>query len=259
MGIYGNRSDIVRGGDNPVLQISNVLGVKIKVDAYNLHVDDDLLNYPTGHDRLLLEISEGAYISIPLSVLKEANADENGRQTVILSNGDSLKGWLLSAVVTPDKKIYGLNSTRSLKLISLPTNWNDMPSLEDMETWKVSVSAPLQETYNVSKPLFGLKYYSTAGYIWGGTDVETTSERFYIKANGSEVLTQLSDFRTIDFLGGEEARIIAPDGTETKGCITPASGDKKGHTGTWYLIMYLDKNGLGLILKKPICTLSRLE
>jgi len=52
-GIYSNRSDIVRGGDNPVLQISNVLGVKTEVDAYSLYVNNDLLNYLTQMNRII--------------------------------------------------------------------------------------------------------------------------------------------------------------------------------------------------------------
>lgn len=264
-GIYSNRSDIVRGGDNPVLQISNVLGVKTEVDAYSLYVNNDLLNYLTQNEQdyrthsLLLKISDGAYISIPLSKFKEANADENGLQTVILSNGYSLKGWLLSSVKTSDSKVYDLNTTRNVKLISLPSDWNDIPSLNNTETWKASISAPVRETYNVKKPLFGFQYYSTEGYYIGGTDVETTSDNFYIRVNGSDVLTQLSDFQTIDFLGGDDVKIVAPDGTETEGSITPASNDGEKCRWTWYLTMYIDNNGLGLILLKPICTLSRLE
>jgi len=117
----------------------------------------------------------------------------------------------------------------------------------------------VRETYNVKKPLFGFQYYSTEGYYIGGTDVETTSDNFYIRVNGSDVLTQLSDFQTIDFLGGDDVKIVAPDGTETEGSITPASNDGEKCRWTWYLTMYIDNNGLGLILLKPICTLSRLE
>ena len=103
-------------------------------------------------------------------------------------------------------------------------------------------------TYAATDPIFVFVYYSTAGYIVGGSYTDAFSSSFFIRMGNSDTQANLVDFEEISLSLADyrtQITVKAPNGTETTGTLVMKSPDGNGLSeGTdWCLVAYVQDFG----------------
>ena len=262
------------GGEHPVVQLTNKLGVEATIEVGHIAIKDPILssvaasNYSQEGHELVITIADGVYLIVPLRMVRRAYASGEGH-IVTLADGQELKGRLngelgSSELLASDRKRYDLSTASTLVLISLPTSDDIVePSSQQSEIWQLHIPKPLDLTYTVSNPTFYYEYYSTEGYVIGGEMRTTQSTSFVLKVGNEEIPTNLADFEEISFSKVSEdkpsqIKVRAKSGVETVGTLGlsisyyPSAGDI-------YLVMDFTDSEMAIALKNPLCTLSKIS
>jgi len=208
-------------------------------------------------EQFLLRIADGVYTVVPLRMFWRAYERE-GVPVITLADGQELKGQLDFVLHGPEERSYDLRTVSKVVLISLPEReFNIEPSEKNSaELWQLHILEPVDLTYSVSNPRFAFQYYSTAGYLIGGTNRETESQSFYLKVGDEEILAYLPDFEEITF-SKDQINVKAKSGIETMGTVVLKSGDRKG--SDWFLVMDTTDSEMAIVLKNPRCILRKVS
>lgn len=257
----------------PVVQLTTRLGVETTVEVTTTDTDNDVLNHVLRslHQRgrqFLLRIADGIYMVVPFRMFRQAEERE-GVHVVTLADGQELKGQLDFVLNGPDGRTYDWRTVSKAVLISLPEDEYGIEPSEQKPAapWQLHIVKPVDLTYSVSNPRFVFQYYSSAGYLIGGSDRETESQSFYLKVGDEEILGHLLDFEEITFselVEGEtdvQIKVKAQSGIETAGPFVLKAEDSRGYheAHTWFLVMDLADSELTMVLKNPRCTLRKVS
>ena len=113
----------------------------------------------------------------------------------------------------------------------------------------------------VVSPFFSFEYPTTQNGVVDGS-AQAMTDFFALEPTG--VTRQLSSYDEISMNLGDQITVTA-NGVETSGTFLPIldnAGDEtfqKEPTSNWYLRAQSVENGLVILLKKPICTLTKIQ
>jgi len=189
---------------------------------------------------VLLELTPSSFLIVPLGAIKTA-ALEGGKTRLLTSVGD-FTGKLASGLTTEGDRRYDLSSAVKLE-VSHPkgkrANGTDPALKPRRPAWRVSLPARPERTFDITDAEIRFGFYSTAGYVVGGSDTfyDSGQQDFKLRVGGEDVAAQLSDFAEIEFFhaaGKLMARLKAPKGQVTSGEFvvtqTDSRGEHVGHT-----------------------------
>lgn len=288
--VHAKQSTADAKNKRPVIQVITKLGVDATFEVHDTSVetgdtDDDavLAQYDVGghHEKIILKMSDGVYISIPLETFLEAS-ERDGLHVVKLSNGQELKGKMVSILHDSNNKPHDLRVATKVVLKSLPESQKAVNPGQQKSSarWDLLLK-PIGFKHTVVDPSFAYRYYSTAGYVQGGRMRVGYTKSFYLLLENDNVQVDPADFQTI-FLNQatpqDEEKIqnwairgtpgaktivktIARSGTETVGKIgfKPPEDSTPFAYGDWYLVLNSFDSEIKLILKAPVCSLQKTE
>ena len=163
-----------------VLRITNVLGVEntVELDIINwLRTPRPELDYIAGYmyssysygkrqSKFLLQVDKDMYLAVPMSAFVKAEL-KNNKHTVTLTNGKKVVGALIGTIRGEGKK-YDLKDATNVVWHGTPKKAYTAAS-KKQDIWKLSTPKMHNFTCAVSDPAFVYRYYTTAGYLIGGT------------------------------------------------------------------------------------------
>ncbi len=270
--------------DQPVLQLRTKLGVDVTIPLekssleFDFDLDDrdknTLMRYLLGKkefrgekDKFLLQVVDGVYMIVPYEIFQQAELRE-GMQVITLTNGHELEGKLVGIAHLPDCRKYALGTAN----VAL-SNWpKKEPGLEECgeksdELWQLHIREPVDLTYSVFNPRFAFRYYSSVGYLIGGSFRYRESLSFYLTVENEESLANLPDFEEISFTKstkqqeGVSIHLKSKDGVESSGTVIVKAKDSEGwhEAKAWFLVVDLaDTGGVSIVLSEPqICSLTK--
>jgi len=165
---------------DPLIQLTNKLGVESTVQVRYIQPntgderDDDVLRQELetipGADFIAVRVSEGVYVGLLLSEVKQA-VQQSGLHSVTLANGSTLAGKLVAVIRDPDGKVYDLSGAVRLVVRHAPTPVSrDLPRRTIPVEWALRLPEPLGLGQRVIDPRFRYFYWSTEKYepapIW---------------------------------------------------------------------------------------------
>lgn len=220
--------------EKPQFQLTNKLGVEktFSVNRVNHGSVDHVLSWEKG---LVFSLGDGVFLGIPFDRMREV-VFSNGVHLVTLTDGKTVSGKLISTVTTSDGKKYDLGLATRLILKSPGTS--SARNVESRKTdakipvqWELQITKPFSAKYTVTDPFFIYTYYSSAGYIMGGSRWLGSTTSFYVKAGTEEMLAELSDFACVS-MKDHKITVKATNGTETTGTLVLKEKDSAGiHEG----------------------------
>lgn len=233
----------------------------------NLLLDAVLTRYSF---RVPLQISEGVYISVPPWDFKEALLTD-GQLVVTLINGSTVQGRGLGSIVDKAGRSFGLNTISRLAVVRIDKEYAHYERREKITAalWRLTVGTDATESFSIRQPRFAFKYYSTSGYVMGGSDrTQTGSASIWIKQGTEELETPLEAFATIKLTLGTlktdppSLTVTAPNGTTNSGALVLKHHDDRGwHTahewGLYGLLHGVDRTYV-LATRAPL-TLERVQ
>jgi hypothetical protein len=188
---------------------------------------------------------------------------------VTLANGQELEGVLDFVLDGPEEKSYDLRTVSKVELISLPEDeYGAEPSKQEPTAqWELHITEPVDVRHSISNPRFAFQYYSSVGYLVGGSNRETDSQSFYLQIGDEDILANLPDFEVVTFSGlaeGEtdvQVKLKAASGVETVGTLILKAEDSAGyHRGrNWFLVMDSTDSELTIVLRNPRCILRKVS
>ena len=249
---------------DPIVQITDGQGVvtTVKVD----HIDtgdvvlDQEINAWPGY--LPLKRADGIHILVEWGKFRRVYASEGG-YAVTLANEQEIKGQLEFAIVDPDGNRYDLQSIRTMVLVGLDKTVLQFVSFAALNgrRWQLHVLEPADLMFIVVSPFFSFEYPATQNGVVDGS-AQALTDFFALEPAG--VTRQLSSYDEISMNTGDQITVTA-NGVETTGTFLPildnAGGEtfQKEPTPNWYLRAQSVENGLVILLKKPICTLTKIQ
>jgi hypothetical protein len=253
---------------DPIVQITDRQGVVTTVQVDRIDTGDEILD---GKSFLSfpLSIADGIYALIDWGDFRRAYISEGG-YTVTTANEQDIKGQLDFAIIDDDGKSYELQSISTMVLVGLSKTWLPFISAPRNLTghrWEIHVLKPMDLTFIVIRPDFAFEYSVTTTDAQGNvisTSSDYANTEFFSLGPG-DVDRKLSSYDEISLNKDDQITAKAND-VETTGTffIIPefTSGvtflTNKGRTPNWYLQAYLVESGLTILLKKPVCTLTKI-
>jgi hypothetical protein len=164
-----------------------------------------------------------------------------------------VSGKLISTVTTSDNKKYDLSTATRLTLTppirqAIPGSSQPggkkaaQPPIE----WELRITKPSEKQYTVTNPRFVLQYYSSSGYLIGGSQHETESTSFYLKVGNEEILAELYDFAQL--IMDTKLTVKTASGTGTTGDLDLKAQDDKGDHWAGQRALVADLTGGRIIL-----------
>jgi hypothetical protein len=249
---------------DPIVQITDRQGVvtTVKVD----HIDtgdvvlDQEINAWPGY--LPLKRADGIHILVEWNKFRRVYATEGG-YAVTLANQQEVKGQLEFAMIAADGKRYDLQSISSMVLVGLDKTALQFISFASLNgrRWQLHVLEPADLMFIVVSPFFSFEYPTTQNGVENGS-AQALTDFFALEQNG--VTRKLSSYDEISTDRGDRITVTA-NGVETSGTFLPVIDNagvetfQKEPTPNWYLRAQSVENGLVILLKKPICTLTKIQ
>ena len=239
------------------IRITSRLGVEKECDADSSKLDDALADAAVAGNgaKLPLLLQKGLYAGVPVWELQNA-ALSGGALKVTLKNGASLEGRGTGSVRCKEGESFGAAGISALAVVEVTkdyvgyvTSYADRARAKSTaERWRLSVGAGLAVSFVVRNPTFAFRYYSSSGYIMGGSNrEETDGKSFWLKVGGEEIEAPLTSFSAIAIplpTGGRPtiASVTAPNGTTTSGELVLKYKDSAGwhSASSWGLLATLD-------------------
>jgi hypothetical protein len=199
IGFLANVPTLLATNSKIVLKIQTKLGVETNVVLSNISTDDyildDLVN-AWDDKKLLLSIAEDVYIGIPIEIFQQAELVGN-LHVVTFKNQSQVKGKLVCTIIGEDDKKYDLRTANKIIIVSTPKKSESLSEVKPIIPWQLHLNKPFDKIYTIFNPRFALRYYSSAGYMMGGSYRETQTTTFYIKIKEEEVVANLMDFKEV--------------------------------------------------------------
>lgn len=249
---------------DPIVQITDQQGVVtlVKVD----HIDtgdvvlDQEINAWPGY--LPLKRADGIHMLVEWGKFRRVYASE-GEYAVTLANEQEIKGQLEFAIIDPDGNRYNLQSISTMVLVGLDKTVLQFVSLAALNgrRWQLHVLEPADLMFIVVSPFFSFEYPTTHNGVVNGS-AQTMTDFFSLELN--DVTRKLSSYDEISMNEGDQITVTA-NGVETTGTFLPIINNTGGEPfqkrtpSNWYLRAQAVENGLVILLKKPICTLTKIS
>ena len=258
------------------VEVTTKLGVTTAVTASSHTTDDPLLNALGGScwyagdrrgSKLTMEINDNTFILIPWDSIQDVSTREE-RQVATLKSGVERTGKVKTILVTADEptRKYDLGGATSLKVLGTRTTdklrsrtGRAHKAEERRSEWTMRVVGNTKTA--VLDPRFVFQYYSSSGYVIGGTDREVARASFFVVVGGDRNLANVDDFGVMEVQSdGDKARVTlaAKGSTPVSGTLdlaeTDASGEHKAKS--WLLAVDLP-DGCTVAMKRPKCKLER--
>ncbi len=216
----------------------------------------------------LLQVS----ICIPAWDLTEADGTASGSVKATLKNGTTVEGAPFGVLVSYDgKEKNSLAALKKLRVVHLPagyeqyhTNSYDQLDMErgSVISWRLMAA---EKAFEIRNPQFWFRYYSTDGYIMGGSDRTTRTASVSLKKGEDELEAPISDFSEVTVRrntprGPAQVAVTAPVGTVTEGGLSLNHKDSKGIHGSneWWLGGVLQGTSLTrVVMSEGTITLRR--
>ena len=248
----------------PIVQITDRQGVVTTVKVDHIATGDVVLDHEINAwpGYLPLSRADGIHILVEWSKFRRVYASEGG-YTVTLANEQEIKGQLEFAIIDPDGNRYDLQAISAMVLVGLDKTDLQFISFAapNGRRWQLHVLKPVDLMFTVVSPFFSLEYRTTQKGVVDGL-AQAMTDFFSLELNG--VTRKLSSYDEISMNTGDQITVRA-NGVETSGTFFPiidnTGGEtfQKGTTPNWYLRAQSVENGLVILLKKPICTLTKIQ
>ena len=230
-----------------------------RIDTGDVVLDQEINAWP-GY--LPLKRADGIHILVEWNKFRRVYAGEGG-YTVTMANGQEIKGQLEFAIIDPDGNRYDLQSISTMVLVGLDKNVLQFVSFAALNgrRWQLHVLEPADLMFIVVSPFFSFEYPITQDGVVNGS-VQALTDFFALELNG--VTRKLSSYDEISMNKGDQITVTA-NGVETTGTFLPILDNTGGETfqkrptPNWYLRAQSVENGLVILLKKPICTLTKIQ
>ena len=159
--------------------------------------------------RLAIQTGDDTFALVPWTSLKEIT-EKNKKQVVTLKDSTSYEGVIKTiAFVEDDKdqdlrysdrKKYNLSTATSLAVVQIPPRGKSRTKKpRSNKRWTLSSVAHEPRT-RVKSPRFVFQYYTSAGYILGGTDTESVTSAFILNVDGWRVSERFDPTNTLAIL-----------------------------------------------------------
>lgn len=207
-------SDIPFAGDYTIIKMRNALGIESEVQVSFAGAAAE--TYPLlSYRGIPVEIAPGIYITTPISSFRSIHT-EGDYQVVTFADGQTVTGHVEAQITDPNATVYDLSTATEAELVSLAISYQTTPAAEPAdETWQVHITEPVDLTFTGAHPRFTFRYYSSAGYLIGGSYRNGEADQFYANLNGQDILVRVEDFSEITFPGGttpQHISLIVPGG-----------------------------------------------
>ncbi|MBZ0278950.1 MAG: hypothetical protein K8I60_22580 [Anaerolineae bacterium] len=219
--------EVTVGGEHPVVEFSNVLGLggRMNVDRSGYR-DDQRCIYIGG---VVIEIMPRLFVSAPLvNVRRITQTDETYR--VLYTDGQVMSGHSVFTLFDTDGKTYDMAGVSNYTLISVPETQPPDATPEGRQLWQVTLPDDGLE-FTGENPNF---YYRWAGCnvtVIGGSPTGTSSS-FNLTFNDQQLRVNISDFAAVSMLD-DAITVTAPNGQQTTGTLSVGS-DRTTDT-RWFL------------------------
>jgi hypothetical protein len=250
-----------------LVELTTKLGVHATVVVGKVSHPDWLLDrHASGWSTasFLLKLDPNVYLGIPIWLLDRVERQGTGHR-LILVNGRELRGALECTLQSHEnEKLYDLRTVDRLVRLEYDDRDSSMARTHRKPStrWKLKLTEPLALPQDVCNPYFSFRYWSSEGYVVGGSDeFEESSEAFYLRTGGEEVTVNLSDFAsvTLTTVGPKlTARLVSASGVTTTGAAILRAKDPKARPPMSFDFAMYDLDGLEIILKSPNCTLTQI-
>ncbi len=173
-----------------------------------------------------MKLNDSAYILIPINSFKEASY-KDGSHSVILKNGTTLVGQLISQIKTDDD-VYDMRSARRIRIVNYVQSSTPKKALE--KTWRLISTNPQLTEFIIAEPkfFFGFNYKEkvTHDIVWYSWETRTgyyTTGSFTIKVGDREISTNLRDFNKVSLSTDQQPigniEVSSPSGITTSGSL----------------------------------------
>lgn len=208
-------------GDYPVIRTVNALGVERTFEVW------------AGAMEYL--VAPGVVIGSGVREFRYADAT-----TVTLADGQVIEGTLIATLQDPTGQAYELEGMTEVELMSLPVSAQSVPPVELVaDTWTLHITAPIDMTFTGGDLHWSFSYYSSAGYLVGGSTRITSSDDFYLTVDGQAEATQVffDDFSAYSYSNVGDPYSLAlnvttPNGNQVVATMgfeaTDSAGDHQG-------------------------------
>jgi hypothetical protein len=241
---------------NLLLRVKTKLGVDAEVAVGLTRADNVLLGklgaaaYRAGSDECLaVRVSANVVMLVKWKAVKEATR-EGAQHTVTLADGSRLVGTVQGTVETEaePRRTYDLATATAFSVVSSKPGYR-LSRAKTPGAWTLTVPGSSQP-YAGSAPRFVFQYYSSSGYVMGGSEREVESTTFQVMVDNEAVTGELADFQSLSLTASTASparptlTLQAPGGTPVSGAISLSIKDDKGdhpaHAG-WMLALDLDE------------------
>jgi hypothetical protein len=238
------------------LAVETKLGVKEDIQVGTTDAPTTLLDTVSfgglsahGRSRLVLLAPDSVYYLIPWALVKEGAANQDGH-SVVLTDGSAIAGKLETEVSTAgDGRKFNLAGTNKFVTLSAPKsetlNWGGVNPWPPRLPWSLSI-AGRATALDVVAAHFVFRYYSTAGYVIGGSDGNVWQAlNFVVKIGPDNVAANLPDFETVSVHrenGRDTVTVRAPGAAPVTGQLILSQTDSRGSHDAysdWILLVTL--------------------
>lgn len=282
----------------PVLALTTKLGVAQRISVAETRTGDSLLDrlgagcgWGKGYWRkasdpmLAIQTGDGTFVLVPWRLLRGVSI-KDGKQVVILDDSTSYAGTIkTTAFVAGDsdqnlpyseRKKYDLSTAKTLTLVHMPPRVapKDLHGRREMvrrvrgrgarreKTWMLPVLGQ-NGRLKVTSPRFAFKYYTSAGYIMGGTNKVAVTGTFVLNVDGDQIAANLEDFAFLGFDSRNPKKAMVSVRAEGASTVTGelelvAEDSKGSHAASAWVLAVDMNNGCRLVFSRPNLTLEQV-
>ena len=267
------------------LKIATVLGVEKEIyvtqagvkGSSSAELDEHLahiLSATFQNRAFLVRLAADVYIAVPFQSVRALSVD---RDTFVVEpiHGNSVRGRCLSMLLSESGDRYECMNLREARLLEPGTGLRPRSSPAESRRWELETPNTPKRIWEVTEIAFAWPYYSTRGYVRGGTmRFDGRDTGFLLKLGAGEsdaaVRVNLQDYREVHFRAADEkeraktwsqmqATTVAPNGTTVSGGVGfETEGGRAFWRFEWLLTARTGEGGNLLMLRLPTCRLRQL-
>jgi len=223
--------------------------------------------------RLAIQTGDDTFALVPWTSIKEIT-EKNKKQVVTLKDSTSYEGVIKTiAFVEDDKdqnlpysgrKKYNLSTVTSLAVVQIPPRGKSRYRTKKPRSnkrWTLSSVAHEPRT-RVKSVRFVFQYYTSAGYILGGTDTVSVTSAFILNVGGDKIPANADDFELLKFDSRDPKKSVlsvrARNADIVTGHLELVAKDSRGEhpANKWALALDME-NGCTLVVRNPSLTLEQ--
>jgi hypothetical protein len=255
-----------------MVELTNGFGITKQFKIRGASTGRDILDYGAcQRATILLRLAPATIICLPVWDFTLAEKTAGSTVRVTLTNGTYVEGVPFGSLVSDDGESNGLAGMQKLRIVDVKegyprnnTGGTDQTLMKgSAASWELSTGNTPSSKFAIRDATFAIRYYSSAGYVLGGSDTAELTASFFLTKGTDELEAPISDFSQVSITktgNAQRISVTAPNGTVTTGTLALKGKDSKGthEASEWMFGGILQGTTLSRVMtSSPSTTLRR--